>query len=723
MSFPIQDEVSKELIHTLNQWAVSAGIDVDSFLEKFNSLSPDDDRVSTMLLEQSLVDCFTDRMKAALLDNSDERLSKYPKCKSDQKAKEFRLKGNKYYSDKQFGEAHNCYTQAIRFAVDNGSTEDNQLCLSYANRSAINYECERWKEAINDIDMAIKHGYPQEKIDKLLKRKLKCLDKLKIARDVLPPDNQTNEDEVSKLVESLKLDLDDIEEIEEPVIEKVNPEIPNASMKVSITYDPKKGRGLKANETINFGEILVKDVPYAHALFSDCYDDYVKIVVNHLMDLACLVQFAQYCHPLIPNINDPLIQLVLRLMTKSLMEQNSQSICENRSDQIYYSDYSSIKKLAFSPTISSDLVLASLFLSILIQTIYPSSTELKSLPSLKSLVSLSLLHFHQLLINKTFLVHNEDSVVFSTLSPHQANEKIGLAIYPTMSLVNHSCQPNSFLFFFHEKVIIRASQTIESGQELSICYGPSYQSHTLADRRKKLRDWYYFDCNCNACSKSLESTQICYKCPRCEGPLIVNEDGSNNCLSCKQEDILPIEIKKSVEDALADMEKGRNSYESSEYDDAIQLLSKSYNTMDDYLYRSNWNLLRSRTFLYECLASMGHYEMAAKLCAVNVNVTKEIHGNESVDYVISMITYLGLMYKDLEDIVTEDLTKAELKANQIIHLVDEQIDRLVRIAQLANTSSDPTKVFHQEMNNLKAIKEQCQRIDQYINSQSKDQNQ
>uniref|UniRef100_T1KAH8 SET domain-containing protein n=1 Tax=Tetranychus urticae TaxID=32264 RepID=T1KAH8_TETUR len=503
MSFPIQDEVSKELIHTLNQWAVSAGIDVDSFLEKFNSLSPDDDRVSTMLLEQSLVDCFTDRMKAALLDNSDERLSKYPKCKSDQKAKEFRLKGNKYYSDKQFGEAHNCYTQAIRFAVDNGSTEDNQLCLSYANRSAINYECERWKEAINDIDMAIKHGYPQEKIDKLLKRKLKCLDKLKIARDVLPPDNQTNEDEVSKLVESLKLDLDDIEEIEEPVIEKVNPEIPNASMKVSITYDPKKGRGLKANETINFGEILVKDVPYAHA-FVPCP---VCPVVQYC-SLDCRtsdevhVKFS--CHPLIPNINDPLIQLVLRLMTKSLMEQNSQSICENRSDQIYYSDYS---------------------------------------------------------------IHNEDSVVFSTLSPHQANEKIGLAIYPTMSLVNHSCQPNSFLFFFHEKVIIRASQTIESGQELSICYGPSYQSHTLADRRKKLRDWYYFDCNCNACSKSLESTQICYKCPRCEGPLIVNEDGSNNCLSCKQEDILPIEIKKSVEDALADMEKGRNSYESSEYDD------------------------------------------------------------------------------------------------------------------------------------------------------------
>ena len=148
----------KELLHTLNQWAVSAGIDVDSFLEKFNSLSPDDDRASTMLLEKSLVDCFTDRIKAALLDNCDERMSKYPKCKSDQKAKEFCLKCNKYYSDKQFGEAPNFYTQAIRFDVDDGSSEDNQLYLSYANWSAINYEGERWKEATHDIDMEIKHG-------------------------------------------------------------------------------------------------------------------------------------------------------------------------------------------------------------------------------------------------------------------------------------------------------------------------------------------------------------------------------------------------------------------------------------------------------------------------------------------------------------------------------------------------------------------------------------
>merc|ERR1712061_679216 len=49
------------------------------------------------------------------------------------------------------------------------------LALGFANRSAVLLEVEQYGKCMNDIDLAIKFGYPKEQQSKLAERKAKCL--------------------------------------------------------------------------------------------------------------------------------------------------------------------------------------------------------------------------------------------------------------------------------------------------------------------------------------------------------------------------------------------------------------------------------------------------------------------------------------------------------------------------------------------------------------------
>ena len=79
---------------------------------------------------------------------------------------------------------------------------------------------------------------------------------------------------------------------------------------------------------------------------------------------------------------------------------------------------------------------------------------------------------------------------------------IGVGIYQTPSLLNHSCLPNCVAVFNGIKLLIHATEQIKQGDELTISYTellcPSYQ------RKEDLKSHYLFDCNCPKCCSSLE---------------------------------------------------------------------------------------------------------------------------------------------------------------------------------------------------------------------------
>jgi len=120
---------------------------------------------------------------------------------------------------------------------------------------------------------------------------------------------------------------------------------------------------------------------------------------------------------------------------------------------------------------------------------------------------------------------------------------IGLALYPTVSLLNHSCDPVLELVFYGDRCAVRAVQNTRAGRELFIDYGQVYYVIGRAERRAALSRQYYFECQCIACSLDwglkgqLPSGAAVLKCIDCGTPLGADELAADpvECGRCRRE--------------------------------------------------------------------------------------------------------------------------------------------------------------------------------------------
>lgn len=84
---------------------------------------------------------------------------------------------------------------------------------------------------------------------------------------------------------------------------------------------------------------------------------------------------------------------------------------------------------------------------------------------------------------------------------------IGLAVFPDIALVNHSCCPNVIVTYRGINAEVRAVQEISPGQEIYISYIDLL--YPTVDRIERLRDTYYFSCDCKECStKSMDMMKM-----------------------------------------------------------------------------------------------------------------------------------------------------------------------------------------------------------------------
>ncbi|CZR66864.1 uncharacterized protein PAC_16765 [Phialocephala subalpina] len=74
---------------------------------------------------------------------------------------------------------------------------------------------------------------------------------------------------------------------------------------------------------------------------------------------------------------------------------------------------------------------------------------------------------------------------------------IGAALDLFTSLMNHSCDPNAFVFCEGAQLRARSSRPIAAGEEITINYvDPSYD---YSFRQKRLKPQYFFACQCERC--------------------------------------------------------------------------------------------------------------------------------------------------------------------------------------------------------------------------------
>ncbi|KAK1793096.1 hypothetical protein P4O66_011496 [Electrophorus voltai] len=78
-------------------------------------------------------------------------------------------------------------------------------------------------------------------------------------------------------------------------------------------------------------------------------------------------------------------------------------------------------------------------------------------------------------------------------------QDIGVGLYPSMSLLNHDCQPNCVMVFVGKILQLRAIRNIQPHEELTISY-----TDVLApgqERQAHLQQQYHFLCQCQRCNR------------------------------------------------------------------------------------------------------------------------------------------------------------------------------------------------------------------------------
>ena len=74
---------------------------------------------------------------------------------------------------------------------------------------------------------------------------------------------------------------------------------------------------------------------------------------------------------------------------------------------------------------------------------------------------------------------------------------IAEAVYPTASMINHSCRSNCVQHFSGRKITIRAIDRVEVGEEVTVSYIDMIQG--VEKRRDELLRGFLFRCECNTC--------------------------------------------------------------------------------------------------------------------------------------------------------------------------------------------------------------------------------
>nr|XP_057912670.1 N-lysine methyltransferase SMYD2-like [Doryrhamphus excisus] len=84
---------------------------------------------------------------------------------------------------------------------------------------------------------------------------------------------------------------------------------------------------------------------------------------------------------------------------------------------------------------------------------------------------------------------------------------MGTAVYPDVALINHSCLPSVIVTYNRTRVEVRAVKDMKPGDEVLISYIDLL--YPTEDRNNRLRESYYFTCDCQECkSRSKDKVKL-----------------------------------------------------------------------------------------------------------------------------------------------------------------------------------------------------------------------
>ncbi|KAL2503527.1 Histone-lysine N-methyltransferase ASHR1 [Abeliophyllum distichum] len=221
---------------------------------------------------------------------------------------------------------------------------------------------------------------------------------------------------------------------------------------------------------------------------------------------------------------------------------------------------------------------------------------------------------------------NAHSICDSELRP------LGTGLYPAISIINHSCLPNSVLVFEGRLAVVRAVQHIPKGFEVSISYVETAGSSIT--RQKALKEQYFFSCTCSRCIKmgqfdDIEESAVLegYRCKdrRCNG-FLLRDPGDKGfiCQHCgllrNKEEIENIasEVKSMSEKASMALSSGNNTQASFAYKmvEKLQL---------ELCHPFSINLMQTRETLLKIFMELQDWKEALMYCRLTIPIYLRVY--------------------------------------------------------------------------------------------------
>ncbi|XP_050428772.1 SET and MYND domain-containing protein 4 [Adelges cooleyi] len=550
--------------------------------------------------------------------------------KDGNKALDLKKTGNGYFQKSDYVQALSWYSLAVFQCPQTGGDWSTQLAILYANRSACLYHLNLYDLAIADVQRAFGHGYPDELLYKIHERKARCLlatNRLKSALESFKATLQTLDKsklsldkrrkwqlDVQIMVEMLAKDKNAKNESQPRTAQQQdgppkvygapNDTYPAATDAMRIEYDSVEGRHAKASRDIVAGKVVLAERAHASVLLhkychSHCTNCFAKLVAPlpcpdcdrvAFCGEPCRETALQSYHAVECSIMPQLVAaglsvtclMALRIVTQKPLKYFTG--LERKLDQpqlvpanvVKYEpdDYVGLYNLVTHRDSRSvqDVLhrahLASYLLRCLKTTGYFRKNHQEHAAFLtddQSFVGSLLLRHLELLQFNAFEVSELQECQQSTVF-------IGGAVYPTLALLNHSCDPCVVRYHRGTTVVVHTIRDIRAGEPITENYGPVYTSQTKNERQKNLKNRYWFECNCTACFQDWPtldqvemSRSLRIKCSSCQNAITVSTESMDfaaKCAVCSKSTNLfkALQVLQDTEckysNAIAKMDKG-----------------------------------------------------------------------------------------------------------------------------------------------------------------------
>ncbi|XP_039613150.1 SET and MYND domain-containing protein 4 [Polypterus senegalus] len=224
----------------------------------------------------------------------------------------------------------------------------------------------------------------------------------------------------------------------------------------------------------------------------------------------------------------------------------------------------------------------------------------------------------------------------------QVQTRVATGIFPTVSLMNHSCDPNTSITFQKNIITVRTTRPLKAGEELLHCYGPHRSRMNVFERQHLLEEQYFFQCQCKSCKE--EKSELSgnlnpgglfgIQCSQCGSSLMsANKDGEEYCCSKKScgHSVSQQEILKQVEGIRKGIQRAVLLIETGQQDQARSILQKCQ--------REAWKILipthPMQGEIEDCIARvfavMERWDDAATHLSRSIELVRNQYGKNSLE--------------------------------------------------------------------------------------------